>query len=92
MIKSPTYPFMKHPLPPKHIQLTHTAQWAPRSARQLNDNLGAMGVSSGEFALEGLIFSTETYAFVTESHEVPEIARFSEFWVCFDKKEDLNIY
>ena len=83
---------MKHLSPPKHIQLTHTAQWAPRSAHQLNDNLGAMGVSSREFALEGLIFSTETYAFVTESQEVPEIARFSEFWVCFDKKEDLDIY
>ena len=45
------------------------------------------GVSIGEFVLEGFIFSTETYAFLTESQEVPEIARFGEFGVCFDKKK-----
>ena len=52
----------------------------------------AKGVSSGEFALDSLIFLTETYDFLTESQEVPEIARFGEFGVCFDKKEDPNIY
>ena len=46
-----------------------------------------MGVSSSEFALEGLTFLTEIYAFSTESLEVPEIARFGEFGVCFDKKK-----